>query len=322
MSFNKIYPYAVAAVRSMENKLLSRDRLLAIADAKTYEEALKILSDTDYAKGKSFEGYSFEKSITEHLNEVYTSVSALMGDESFIDIFLYKNDYHNLKVLIKSELSGKSAEGLLLQGGTTDIEKLKVAFRERNFNELSNLETKAINEAFELYNKTKNARYIDFVMDKACFVSIKKAADKTKLSYLTDYVTKLADATNLKTLYRISAFKLDTDIMENAYVEGGRLGLEFFKKAINEGIGIEAVKETEYKSVMDNGASSSFEKNLDDYIMNHMKDAKYKSLTAEPIIAYVFAKENEAKILRMVLSCKKNGIDAEVIKERVRETYV
>ena len=35
-----------------------------------------------------------------------------------------------------------------------------------------------------------------------------------------------------------------------------------FKKAIDEGVGIEAVKETEYKSVMDTGASSSFEKNF------------------------------------------------------------
>ena len=39
-------------------------------------------------------------------------------------------------------------------------------------------------------------------------------------------------------------------------------------------------------------------------------------MTAEQI------RENEAKILRMVLSCKKNGIDADIIKERVRETYV
>ena len=48
MSKNKIYPFAVASVRSMENKLLSQQKLMQMAEAKSAEEALRLLSDTAY----------------------------------------------------------------------------------------------------------------------------------------------------------------------------------------------------------------------------------------------------------------------------------
>ena len=48
MSKHKIYPFAVAAVRSMENNLIPKDRLMQMADAATAEDALRILTDSGY----------------------------------------------------------------------------------------------------------------------------------------------------------------------------------------------------------------------------------------------------------------------------------
>jgi len=53
-----------------------------------------------------------------------------------------------------------------------------------------------------------------------------------------------------------------------------------------------------------------------------MKDAKYVSFGPEPVIAYIFAKENEIKLIRIIMVGKINGIDGEVIRERLRENYV
>lgn len=323
MAFQKIYPYAVAAVRSMENKLIAKQTLLQMADAKNADEALKILKETDYGKGEGKLSDDFEAMISEHLSGVYSSVASLMEAESFIDIFLYKNDYHNLKVLIKAELAKTDADKYLVGGGTIDPEKLKAAFRERNYSEISALETKAIDEAFEAYSKSGNARYIDFIMDKACFESMTKTAKKIKLDYAETYVKKLADITNLKTLYRIFKMKLKSEIMEEAFVSGGTLGIDFFKSAAESGDVVERIGDTEYKSILsESDTIGSFEKACDDYMINYAKDAKYKTLTPEPIIGYILAKENEAATLRTILYCKARGIDPDIIKERVRETYV
>ena len=121
MSKNKIYPFAVASVRSMENKLLSQQKLMQMAEAKSAEEALRLLSDTAYGKTQVQDVHQFEEMIETHLEETYTSVAKLIPDEALIDIFLYKNDYHNIKVLIKEEISKVNGKKLLVRGGTIPV---------------------------------------------------------------------------------------------------------------------------------------------------------------------------------------------------------
>mgnify|MGYP000849148502 CR=1 FL=1 len=67
---------------------------------------------------------------------------------------------------------------------------------------------------------------------------------------------------------------------------------------------------------------TAFEKACDDYLTEYVKEAKYKTLTPEPVAAYILAKETEAKCVRIIMTCKLHNIDAETIKERVREAYV
>ena len=71
-----------------------------------------------------------------------------------------------------------------------------------------------------------------------------------------------------------------------------------------------------------NGDFTTFEKECDNYIMSYIKGARYKSLTIEPVIAFVYAVETEVKIVRIVISGKINGIEAGVLKERLRDAYV
>lgn len=64
------------------------------------------------------------------------------------------------------------------------------------------------------------------------------------------------------------------------------------------------------------------EKLIDNYIMNMMRDAKIIPFGVEPVIAYIYAKETEIKIIRIIMVGKLNNIAAEVIRERLRDIYV
>lgn len=72
---------------------------------------------------------------------------------------------------------------------------------------------------------------------------------------------------------------------------------------------------------MDSGFTV-FEKLCDDYLMEYVREAKFKPLTLEPLIAYLYAKESEIKTIRIILTSKLNNIDADTIKERLRDAYV
>lgn len=325
MAKNKIYPFAVASVRSMENTLMTKQKLMQMADAKTAEEALRILADSAYGKTQIKDAHDFEQMIGNHLEETYQSVAGLIPSETFIDIFLYKNDYHNIKVLLKEEVSKVSGKKFLIRGGTIPVETLRKNLRERNYVDLPNIDGDAVEEAISMYAKTKNGRYIDTILDKACFSTMEKAAKKLDNAYVTKYVQMLADITNLKSLVRIKAMERDAQVLEECFVSGGTVSLELFSRALRSESAIAILKETPYGALceeyMEQGFTA-FEKACDDYLMAYIQDAKYKTLTPEPVMAFILAKETEAKCIRIIMTCKMHNIDTAIIKERVRETYV
>ena len=56
-------------------------------------------------------------------------------------------------------------------------------------------------------------------------------------------------------------------------------------------------------------------------MIEDIKPEKYNSFTIGPILAYVIARENEIKTVKIILSGKLNGFDNQFIKERVRVMY-
>ena len=324
MAKERIYPFAVASVRSMENKLLTKQRLMQMAEAKDAEEALRFLQDSDYGKTQIADVHEFETMIQANLEEAYQAVGKLIPNEVFMDIFRFKNDYHNVKVLIKEEISKVSGKKFLIRGGSIPIEDLRKFFRERNYMEMPCIDAKAVEEAIALYAKTKNGRYIDTILDRACFRVMSEAAERLGIAYVAAYVKKLADITNLKTLYRIITLRRTEQELLESLVPGGALSTETLLRAYKSDNAAAVLQETGYGRLceqMEQGFTA-FEKACDDYLMEYVKEAKYKTLTPEPVAAYILAKEAEAKCVRIIMTCKLHDIDAETIKERVREAYV
>jgi len=63
------------------------------------------------------------------------------------------------------------------------------------------------------------------------------------------------------------------------------------------------------------------EKQMDDYIIQQFKSAKYLNCGIEPLVGFYLAKESEIRTVRFILIGKKNYVETERIKERVRVTY-
>ena len=81
---------------------------------------------------------------------------------------------------------------------------------------------------------------------------------------------------------------------------------------------------TTYKSAVDalKKSPTAFEKYCDDLLTDKMKSQKWEPFTIGPLIAYIIARENEIKAVRIILSAKLNSLDNEIVKERLREMYV
>ena len=112
--------------------------------------------------------------------------------------------------------------------------------------------------------------------------------------------------------------------LTESLVPGGEISAEALLHAFKSDNAAAALKETGYGRLCDSMelGFTAFEKACDDYLTEYVKEAKYKTLTPEPVAAYILAKETEAKCVRIIMTCKLHNIDAETIKERVREAYV
>ena len=70
------------------------------------------------------------------------------------------------------------------------------------------------------------------------------------------------------------------------------------------------------------GISFAFERWCDNQVIRTIQPQKYNPFSVGPLVAYVLARENEIKTVRIILSGKQNGLPEESIRERVREMYV
>lgn len=325
MAKQEIYPYAVARIRVLEKNLLNKQVLNQMADETQVEDCLRVLSDYGYSVSAETSGRDFESVLSAEMEKTYELIRELVPKEKFINVFLYKNDYHNLKVLVKEEVSGIDGERFLIDGGTEPIEKLKKALLDRNYGDLPLVMGVAIADAFESYAKTQNSQMIDVTLDKAAFVQMKQAALESGNKFIIDYMAKVCDLTNLKSFLRIKNMHKTYAMFTSVFVEGGNLSLSVFFNAFGMDSLVSGFKGTAYEEICEDGMTQGFtvfEKLCDNYIMNFVKSAKYEALTLEPLIAYLYAKESEIKTVRIILTSVLNGIRPDIIKERVREAYV
>ena len=81
---------------------------------------------------------------------------------------------------------------------------------------------------------------------------------------------------------------------------------------------------TEYSSAVEaiSTSMSAFEKWCDDHLTALLRSQKWEPFGFGPVVAYILARENEIKAVRLILSAKHNGIPEEIVKERLRKMYV
>ncbi|MGB4132343.1 MAG: V-type ATPase subunit, partial [Tepidanaerobacteraceae bacterium] len=85
-----------------------------------------------------------------------------------------------------------------------------------------------------------------------------------------------------------------------------------YKQLVEEGI-------SQWEST---GSPSLFEKLIDNFLISLARRGLYKPFGSETVIGYLAARENEIKLLRIIMVGKINGISSDMIRERLRDVYV
>jgi len=304
-------------------------------DARTPEEALKVLVEAGYGYTRSEPGkaYDYEDMLKEEQKKVYDLLKKIAPEPEVFVLFLLKSDYHNIKAILKAEFSGQeAADFLMLDSGSIPPEKMKSIIRDRKFSELPDTMRKAAEESIDAYNRTTDPQVIDLILDKACYQQMWELSCRYKNKFLKELTVIMIDLANLKMFLRIKVLGKPWEMLQKILIPGGSIDSKLYRQGLEMDMEhfSDAVSHTAYgslvkesiKSYKTEGTLTRFEKLSDNYIMDYIKKAKYISFGVEPLVAYLLAKETEIKNARIIMVGKINNISNEVIRERLREVYV
>lgn len=324
MEKEKIYPYAVAKIKVKENRLLTNANLEQLAVEDNIEKVVSILIEKGYEFDIVTRYEDYEIVLKKAEEDLYKLIREIIEEKEIAEIFLSKNDYYNIKLILKSKIQNKEYKDKLVDSGTFSKEEISVIMENEEYDRLDKNMKQAINETLETYEKTKMPFVIDSILDKACFSNMKKLAEELDNEFILKYIEKLIDITNIKTFFRVRKIYKDVFIFEVSYIEGGRITLNTFIQNLNEDDQNLKSKFIGFSDTIERAIYNyeSLDKFCDNYIMSYMKEAKLKSLTIEPILAFIYAKQTEFKNIRIIYAGKLNNISIEKIKERLRESYV
>lgn len=329
MAINKEdYLYISSLLRAREPRMLSRDKAERMLDAPGFEDAAKMLTESGYEDMSQMTVKQIETALSERRAAVFHELETLVPDTAALDLFRLKYDYHNAKVLIKSEAMHRNDASLLSNSGRIAPDVMQKRFQEDRLRDLPGELGSASEEGRALLNRSANPQLSDFLLDKAYFREMNALAEALDSDFARGYVALLADSTNLRSAVRILRMGKDIGYLREALVSDGSVSEERLIQGISgEGLasvfaGTALSKAAQLGAdAVSGGTLTAFELACDNAVAGYLADAKLCSFGEESVIAYLAGTENELTAVRMILTGRLSGVPSDTIRERLRDLY-
>lgn len=317
-------------VRVMETRLVTRERMERMLDARTDEEAVKILTECGYEELPALTNAGLDDLLSKARAALYRELSTAAPDRRVVELFQMKYDYHNAKVLVKAAAIGADADRLLMEGGRWSPARLRDAFQRDSLGDFSEPFRQAVLRARETLNAGNDPQRADFVLDRAYFQEMADTAKAVGSPFLQGYVRLLIDAANLRSAVRAARIGKGPDFLRQVLLPGGNVDVSVLSSGRGADLAAvfragplgEAAAAGAALTSPGSGELTAFERMCDDAVMHYLEGARLIPFGEQSVIGYLYARESEFTAIRTILSGRMAGLDADTIRERLREAYV
>lgn len=318
------YTYAVARIRALEASLLTDsviDQLLACKDE---AQCLGLLSEKGWGNAET------ENDVEAILNceeeKTWQVIQEVSLDLTVFDVMSYPKLYHNLKAAIKEVCTEVINEKIFYDDCEIPGKEMLSIVENKAFERLPGNMEAAAKEAYETLLQTRDGQLCDVIVDRAALEAITQAGHDAKDEIIRVYAESTVALANIKIAVRCQKTGKSLEFMKRAMAPCESINVEQLAKAALSGADAlrEYLKETVYADGVEalEESPSAFERWCDNRMIEAIKPQKYNAFSAGPLVAYLLARQNEIKTVRMILTGKQNGFPDEMIRERIREMYV
>ena len=324
------YIFLSTRAKAMEHNLLTKERIARMLEAPTTADAAKVLTECGYSEMTEITGRELDRVLSEQQQNMMADLGGCAPNKYVVDVFRLRYDYHNAKVLVKTEALGIDPAPLLMDGGRYERQRLAEAYQREEMLAYNDLFRRGIARAREILGSTGDPQQADFILDRACFEELTALAQSSGSKFLKDYAALSIDVANLRACVRASRLNRGAEFLNQVLVSGGTISVRSLASARGEELSnlfragrlAAAAAEGAAKSAPGSGPLTEFERLCDNAVMDHLIDGRRVPFGVEPILGYLYAREAEATTIRIIMAGRMAGLDTETIRERLRESYV
>ena len=309
----------------MENRLLTRERMDRMIDARDTSEAMKVLGECGYGEGASLDAV-----LAQARADTFRDMEAAAPDHRLVEIFQLKYDYHNAKAILKAQAMGVPAERLLLPGGRYDGKELLEGWQREDLRGCSETFRKAMDRAKAALAESRDPQQADVILDRACYEEMARLARELESDFLMGYVRLSVDVANLRTAVRVHRMGKEGDFLRQVLLPGGSVSEQTVAAARGEALGevfrsgplAQAAELGAKLTQPGSGALTAFEKACDDAVTAYLSAARRVPFGEQTVVGYLYARELELTAIRTIFAGRAAGLDGDTIRSRLRGTYV
>jgi len=297
---------ASSYIRTLENKLLKRTKLDNLVAMDSFLDVLKGLSQgNDYSMSSVGSLDQAEECLKEEWKRVINRMYEISPHKEVIELIEAPHQIHAIRYALKTGHTAESMEQLP--------------------DELKEIMGKVL-------ESTEDNQKREITLDKLMFEYMRGRAHKIGSSLIIEQIGMQIDFYNIKAMLRAREMQKDIAFLEFCLVEGGNLKRDLFLRCYSlpmsaittaftyKYCGKEIKKGLE--SYEEHHNFSEIEVLLQDALIEHLKKAKLITYGAEIVYAYLTAKENELRQIRLLLTCKAKQISNTILIRKLGESYV
>ncbi len=333
MEYNPEYLFAVGKLRVYERKLINKAALTKLIECNDFGELVSILSERNYSDNISSveRPEDLENLIFDEMSNTIGKIKKLSHDKEATNLYLFRYDIQNLKLMIKATKNSEDVNHALLYRSIIDTENLEDSIKKENFYVFSDSFRDKIKTIWLEEVQQGNLQEAEILLDKLWLETGYCHMKEREQIFLRDFFSVLIDLYNLKLIFRTKVMSYDQERVREYIAEGGFIDKAVILNSCNmkqEGI-VQSFQFSDYNKIIKQGLEYferynsfwKFEQLCNDFLIEFVDIVKFLVASVSVLIRYLVIKEIELKNLRAILIGKNNGLSHEQISQNLGCAY-
>lgn len=312
------YAYATGRVRALECTLLDNAQLGRLAEAPTVDGAVDLLRDSPlYAglAGALGDVRKLDEALEGAIAGMRREVTGMSLDPELTDVWLARFELVGMKRTIRERYLTPNRKEEEKAPAPVDVPALMA---------------EVFADAVGLALGTDDPMLSDARLEAGYHDLLCAAVQSSGSDFLTAYAAFAADVYNVRVVLRGRRMGIVSGRREQLLCRGGTIDRADLLRAFHDEDdlpgGLVRGRMANVLAARHDAGSDTFLEHVDrlcdDALTDFMKPAKRFAFGVEPLLGYAYAIELEVANVRRVLSAKILGLGADLLKERLRLSYV